>query len=102
MTTEEKRKALYVVLLKLCKGRWASLIEIDAELPYEEPKLEGYLEGLVHLRELERDEGASKPAEDDGFTDSRRRDSLAFDDEQTFTGYRLTEFGERWAEMSCL
>jgi hypothetical protein len=98
MTTEQKRKGLYNVLLAL-HGTWASLEQIEAALDYEEPKLEALLDGLVIMREVEREEGVAAPVEDDGFGGYNA--SAGFDDVQTFTGYRLTEFGLSWAGISC-
>jgi hypothetical protein len=100
VTTEEKRVALYKALKEMCWTLPASVEGIAAVLEYEEPKLEAYLEGLVHMRELEKAtvQVQLPEAEDDGFGGK----GFGFDDdtpEDLSVGYRLTEFGQRWTDL---
>lgn len=98
LTMEQKRVLLYKALQAVCWNSAASVESIAAALEYEEAKLEGYLEGLVHMRELEKATVQTAIVEDDGFGGK----SFGFDDdtpEDLRVGYRLTEHGQRWTEL---
>ena len=98
LTTEQKRVLFYKALRARCWDLPASAEGIAEALEYEEPKLEAYLEGLVHMRELEKATVSLAVPEDDGFGGT----SYGFDDdtpEDLRVGYRLTEFGQRWTEL---
>lgn len=69
-TTEERRIWTYQALISECKNRWATLEEIWEHVP-EEKKMPAVIDGLVSLRELEEKDGK----------------------------YRLTDWGERFAQM---
>jgi predicted transcriptional regulator with HTH domain len=79
MSTEQKRNHFYEALLMEAQDRWATVEDVNRSLVYVEPKTEGYLDGLVHLREVE---------------------VQTFDD--GVKAYKMTEFGKRWAEMMLL
>jgi hypothetical protein len=73
-TTEDKRLWTYQALISECKDRWATCAEIWQHVP-EEKKMPAVLDGLVALRELE----------------AKKEDGATF--------YRLTDWGERFAQM---
>lgn len=72
---EEKRRLMYEALLMQASGRWATVEEIEEMA--DQQNMEPVLDGLVHMRELERNQ---------------------FDD--GIKCYRLTEFGSRFASIS--
>ena len=51
---DEMAHSFYAALWMQAQGRWASVEEIRSSLMYDEPKLESYLDGCIHLRELEK------------------------------------------------
>lgn len=74
LTTDDKRKRVHNALLLEASGRWATakeIIDTCTDSSYRPTNLVGILDGLVALRQCEKEKGK----------------------------YRLTELGERWSGM---
>lgn len=124
-----KRALLYRMLRNHCLKEPATLEELKVAIPYAEPKLEAYLQGLIHLCELEFVEVDSVMdtasvdvpntcAASGGGFDGGGFDDTGFDAPRVVApprktvkqalsntskkGYRLTDFGKRWSEMMVL